>query len=230
MAKKFVFCVLSSAIVFSSSVGAVTLDFRHGFKHHTEQHANRVKVSDSIGMFYYGLESKFASQEEEDGSQGMFSDLERGDSEVDWGFKYSLNDNWYIQPGMPVAFGDNKYSLKPQFRVGYRFDDMPLTTTLRYRRQFTYYTEDEGDDSVKNKVTFKIGFSPGDYKYWLETNYVYNEDQDIFDNGRESYDAILGAGRRLGSWFPYVEFADVGVSSDSDTRQLRSRVGIKYYY
>ncbi len=230
MLKKYVFCALSSAFVFSSSAEAVNLDFRHEFKHHTEQHANRVKISDSIGMFYYGLEAKFAATPEEDGSQGAFSDLERGDSEIDWGFKYSLDDNWYLQPGMPIAFGDDKYSLKPQLRVGYRANDIPLTTSLRYRRQYTQYSEGEGDDYVQNKVTFKTGYSPGDYKLWLEVNYNYNEDKNIYDNGQEAYDVIVGAGHRFGSWFPYVDFSDVGVGSDTDTRQLRSRIGIKYSY
>tara|TARA_Y100001001_G_scaffold159036_1_gene179401 strand:- start:769 stop:1488 length:720 start_codon:yes stop_codon:yes gene_type:complete len=235
MSKKLFLGALSSAAfmstsIISTSVEAVTLDYRHEYKHHTEQHANRVKVSDSMGIFYYGLEAKFAGQSEDDGTQGAFSDLGRGDSEIDWGIKYPLDENWYIQPGMPITFGDGNNSLKPQFRIGYRASSLPLTTTLRYRRQYTSYSDDDREDYVQNKITFVMSYSPGDYRYWLELNYNYNEDRDIFDNGREAYDAIFGAGRRFGSWMPYFDLSDVGVSSDSDTRQLRTRVGLKYYY
>lgn len=230
MKKQFLSSLATLGLIFSTGASAVTLDFRHELKHHTDQHASRVKVSDSIGMFYYGLEAKFSGDRREDGSQDAFSDLGRGDSEIDWGIKHSLDDNWYIQPGMPIAFGDGNYSLKPQLRVGYRADSIPLTTSLRYRRQFTSYSEDSSDDYVLNKITLKMDYSQGPYRYWFEANYNHNEDRNIFDNSRTSYDAQIGAGRRFGAWMPYFDISDVGVGSDTDTRQLRSRVGIKFYY
>lgn len=219
-----------AGVMLASSAQAVTLDIRHEYKHHSDQHATRVKVSDSINNFYYGLETKFGAEKDSDGSQAAMSNLERGDSEIDWGFKFKLDENWYIQPGMPIAFGDNKYALKPQLRIGYKASSIPLTTALRYRREFVNDSEDYHDDYQQNKVTFTMSYNHGKNKYWLEANYYKNEDQDIYDNTRENYDYILSAGRRIGSWFPYLELADVSSSSSSDTRQLKTRVGLKYYY
>lgn len=219
-----------AGLMLATSVQAVTLDIRHEYKHHTNQHGTRVKVSDSIDNFYYGLEAKFAADKEDDGSQSAMGNLERGDTEIDWGFKFNLGENWYIQPGMPIAFGDKKNTIKPQLRIGYRASSIPLTTALRYRREYSSYSEDSSDDYEQNKITFTMSYKDGKNKYWLEANYLRNEDKDIYNNTRENYDYILGAGRRIGSWFPYMEFADVSSSSSSDTRQLKSRVGIKYYY
>ncbi|AVV32396.1 MULTISPECIES: oligogalacturonate-specific porin KdgM family protein [Cobetia] len=219
-----------AALVFTTSAQAVTLDIRHEYKHHAKQHATRVKVSDSIDNFYYGLESKFASEKRDDGSQPAMGNLQRGDSEIDWGFKFKLDKNWYIQPGMPIAFGDGKYTLKPQLRIGYKASSIPLTTALRYRREYANYSEDFNDDYEQNKITFTMSYKHGKNKYWLEANYYRNEDKDIYNNTRENYDYILSAGRRMGSWFPYMELADVSSSSSSDTRQLKTRVGLKYYY
>ncbi|MDO6460662.1 oligogalacturonate-specific porin KdgM family protein [Granulosicoccaceae sp. 1_MG-2023] len=221
---------LFSALVFSSAASAVSLDYRHEYKHHTDQHGNRVKISDSLGRLSYSLEAKFAATTEEDGSRSAFSNIARGDSEVDFEYKHPLQGNWYFQVGMPITFGDNKYSLKPQARIGYKASGIPMTTTLRYRRQFTQYAEGEGDDYVQNNITFYMSYGPSDYKYWMELNYYYNEEFDIYNDGRASYEAAFGMGRRFGSWLPYLELGDAGVSSSSDTRQLRTRVGIKYYY
>lgn len=230
MKKLYLSVLVAVAAALSSNAQAVSLEYRHDYKHHTKQHGNRVKLSASTGIFYYGLRVKFASVKNDDGSQDAFSRLSRGDSRLDWGIKYSFDESWYVQAGMPIVFGDKSNSLLPQLRLGYRASNMPLTTTLRYRRQITSYANDSSKDYSLNRITLGLTYKPNQNQYWLDINYFKNEDKDIFNNKSQNYDYRVGMGRRIGSWFPFLEFSDVAVSSDTDTRQLRTRAGIKYYF
>ena len=67
--------------------------------------------------------------------------------EIDNTATYKIDNNWYLQMGMPIAWdwdepnandGDwkmKKVTFKPQFRVGYKAD-MGLTTAIRYRHEY----------------------------------------------------------------------------------------------
>jgi len=222
--------LVAAAAALPLSAQAVSLEFRHDYKHHSDQHGNRVRLSASTGMFHYGLRVKFAAVPNEDGSQDAFRRMNRGDSQLDWGIRYNLTENWYINTGMPIVFGDKNYSLLPQLQIGYRANSLPLTSTLRYRRQITSYANDSSKDYSLNRITLSLSYKPSQNQYWLDVNYYKNEDKDIFNNTAEDYDYRLGMGRRMGSWFPFLEFSDVKVGADTATRQLRSRVGIKYYF
>ncbi|WP_241901765.1 oligogalacturonate-specific porin KdgM family protein, partial [Vibrio breoganii] len=96
--------------VAATSVSAASLNVRHEYKSHTEQHSTRIKMGDSIGNFYFSGELKFK------GADGDFmKDLENNGWELDLGYRYKIDGtNWTIQPGMPIEGRSAGMTYKPQ--------------------------------------------------------------------------------------------------------------------
>ncbi|MFA0252712.1 hypothetical protein AB4480_25195, partial [Vibrio sp. 10N.261.45.A4] len=83
-------------------------------------YAQRIKIGESVTVadktkLYFSVEQKFQSSDTTD----FWNQMARGDSEFDWGIRYDINKQWYIQPGMPITFGNERTTYKPQLRVGY---------------------------------------------------------------------------------------------------------------
>ncbi|WP_261836433.1 oligogalacturonate-specific porin KdgM family protein [Vibrio ishigakensis] len=226
--------------VAAASVNAGSLDYRAEYKHESETYAQRIKIGSSVKIsdpakLYFSVEQKFQSNDTGD----FWNEVERGDSEFDWGVAYNLDKNWYIQPGMPITFADNKTTYKPQFRIGYKAD-FGLTTALRYRHEFQKFTADknDGDTIQQGKITLT-----GSYKFtdeaWknlqlsYEANYNHNYDDVILSNNDNwEWDLGVKIGYKIDNFRPYVEFWNIkgDDGKTTDDRQLRTRVGITYSF
>lgn len=228
----------TAALLATSSIGvnAASVDYRHEYKHGTESNGDRIKIGGStkvdLGTHYYSVEMKFNGK---DHSYG-YNDLERGDSEFVYEFKYYVTDQFFVQPGMPITFGDSSVTYKPQLRIGYDFDS-GITTKLRYRHEFRDYTDDSknGETWQKSKVTANLDYTWDNMiQFGFEANYEKAHEGDnwkLYDNDSWNYDYNLKIGYKNDSnWRPYVEFGNVSESSSNDKRQLRSRVGITYSF
>ncbi|GEM77772.1 oligogalacturonate-specific porin KdgM family protein [Vibrio superstes] len=238
--------------VAAASVNAGSLDYRGEYKHESEEFAHRIKIGSSVKLsdpakLYFSVEQKFNSEDKSD----FFNQVERGDSEFDWGVAYTLDKNWYIQPGMPITFGDNKTTYKPQLRIGYKAD-FGLTTALRYRHEFQTFTDSasdtssaDGDTIVRAGKTIQQGkiTLTGSYKFsdeaWknlqlsYEANYNHNyDDVRLANNENWDWDLGLKVGYKIDNFRPYVEFWNIKGKdgSKTDDRQLRTRVGISYSF
>ncbi len=215
--------LLTAAVVMcaSASVSAASLDFRQEYKHDSETYASRVKIGGGVGNYYFGVE---AMQEGK-----PFSEWESKGNEFDFGYRHKIDDHWSIIPGMPITFLKGHVTYKPQVRVQYKFDS-GLTTKLRYRHEFRDFSDDRSSQQ-KSKVTANLDYNYNYFQFGLEGNYEKSLDEvPLFDNGDSNWDAVfkLGYKGQDWSWRPYVEFANVSVSSKSSDRQLRSRIGITY--
>ena len=210
-------------LVASASVSAASLDFRQEYKHESETYASRVKLGAGVGNMYFGVEAM---------QQGKpFSEWESKGNEFDFGYKYKIDDNWMLIPGMPITFFPGHVTYKPQLRAQYSFDS-GVVTKLRYRHEFRNFSDDRSAEQ-KSKVTANLDYKYNGFQFGLEANYEKGlDDQVFFDNGDTNWDALfkLGYKGEDWSWRPYVEFANVSVSSSSSDRQLRSRIGITYSF
>ncbi|MDO6684852.1 MULTISPECIES: oligogalacturonate-specific porin KdgM family protein [unclassified Agarivorans] len=240
-----------AAVFLSGTAFAGQLDIRTEYKHESEDHAGRIKIGDSTkvsdqGKVYYSVEMKFFSGDKVDGTPGGFlENLQRGDSEFDFGYRHKLNKKWYIQPGMPITFGSERITYKPQFRVGYT-SDFGLKTALRYRYEIRQYADgkENGETWNKSKITltggYKVKSMPNlklDYEanYWKSHEYEWDAEagkaKDAqFNNGDDNWDAGIFIGYQIEKWRPYVEFWNSSVSSKTDQRQLKTRIGVKYKF
>lgn len=232
-----------SATLISSAAFAVQIDYRHEYKAESETHANRIKLGSGFKInddwkTNVGIEMKFASDDAKD----AFSNVKLTETELDLGATYKVNKNWELRPGMPVAMTSTRTVFKPQMRVVYKAD-MGLTTALRYRYEIGNYIDGEGktgmdgvytERTTQSKATltgsYKIESMP-DLKLNYEANYwKSHNDLRTFDNGDDNYDAGIIVGYQLGDWRPYGEIWDSSVSSSTDQRQIKYRIGVKYKF
>ena len=210
-------------LVASASVSAASLDFRQEYKHESETYASRVKLGAGVGNMYFGVEAMQKGK--------PFSEWESKGNEFDFGYKYKIDDSWTLIPGMPITFFPGHVTCKPQLRAQYSFDS-GVVTKLRYRHEFRNFSDDRSAEQ-KSKITANLDYKYNGFQFGLEANYEKGlDDQVLFDNGDTNWDALfkLGYKGEDWSWRPYVEFANVSVSSSSSDRQLRSRIGITYSF
>ncbi|MDN3681749.1 oligogalacturonate-specific porin KdgM family protein [Vibrio tapetis subsp. quintayensis] len=216
------------------SVSAASIDYRHEYKHEQKRHADRIKIGGSSNDFYFGVEMKFNGAQNDDGSQDLYKNLQRGDSEFDFGYKHKIDDKWFVQPGMPITFSSEKVTFKPQVRVGYKFDS-GVQAKLRYRHEFQQYTEQSGDDNrQKSKITGNLDYSYEQFQFGFEGNYeiAQTDGYKLFNDGDTNYELNFKVGYKIPdtAWRPYVEVGNASVSSSTDQRQMRTRVGMTYSF
>ncbi|PSW10852.1 N-acetylneuraminic acid outer membrane channel protein NanC [Photobacterium rosenbergii] len=220
--------LIGSALI-AGQVSAASIDFRHEYRGSSERHSSRVKINESIGDLYFSGELKF------NGENGKFmEDLKNNGWEFDWGYRFRLNDNWTLQPGMPIEGRTGGMTYKPQVRLTYAFDQVEgLTLSGRYRHDFKTYSN--GDSTEKrHRVTGNVGYRMNDWQFGLEMNYYKAEGYELYDGKDTNYENNISIRYRPGAWSPYVEFGDVSYSrpenEGGDKRELRSRVGITYSF
>lgn len=224
--------------LFAGSISAASLDFRQEYKHDSEDWAGRIKIGGNTGSHYYGVEMKHS---------GNLSELQRSDSEFEYGYHFDLDDQWRVSTSMPITFGDKAVTYKPQVRVQYKFDS-GITTKLRYRHEFRNYASgttstgldgEEHDFLDAGKITGNIEYNWNSWQFGFEANYKEDFFNDTWNLGNRDgkyewdYNFKLGYKNGDSNWRPYVEFGNVQCNStctDSASRQLRSRVGITYSF
>ncbi|CAM4306272.1 MULTISPECIES: oligogalacturonate-specific porin KdgM family protein [Vibrio] len=240
------------ATIFAGSACAGQIDYRAEYKHNSDEYQHRIKLGSSVkasdqAKVYFSVEQKWNSNDKSD----FWNEVERGDSEFDWGVQYKLNKNWYVQPGMPITFSTEKTTYKPQFRVGYKAD-FGLTTAIRYRHEFQTYTSEAGTTTdvdgqkieragktiQQGKITLTGSYklpqkSLKNLKLSYEANYNHNYDNIRIENGKNwGWDAGVIIGYQVENFQPYIELWDVKgkTGTKTDTRQLRTRLGLKYKF
>jgi hypothetical protein len=233
---KSVLTTIIATSVLSANVYAASIDFRHEYKGKTDQHASRVKMGNTFeNNLSLDLELKFK------GKDGDFmQDLQQNGSEIGINYKYAINNEWALQPGMPIEFGTGNddrgnVTYKPQLRVTYTPDAVDsLSLSGRYRLDIKPGQSDEDgqDKKYRNRFTFNAGYSIDNLRLGLEMNYYKSHDSSyiLYDDKDTNYENNITAHYKMGDWTPWVEFGDVSVDSTKDTRELRSRVGIRYSF
>lgn len=207
-----------------------SLDYRHEYKHHTEQHNNRLKLSYSTSAFYYGGFVKFATEKNPDGSQDAFGRIKAPEAMLDVGTKHKINEQWYFRPGIRAGGGKGFHATDLQARLGFNPQGVPLKTYARYRRSIKNYHQSDKKSTVKNKLTLSLIYSHGANKLLLKTNVIRAETKPIYHNKKTDYDYSLGYSRDIQQWQLYLEVAEVSAHSKTATRQVRTRVGVKYNF
>ncbi|CAH0530321.1 oligogalacturonate-specific porin KdgM family protein [Vibrio hippocampi] len=235
---------LIAATIISTGLSAASVDFRQEYRNeqdNQDQYQSRVKIGASVGKHFFGLEAKQKGK--------PFTDWERGDNEFEYGYRFDLDKQWRVTPSMPITFSSGYVTFKPQVRVQYKFDS-GVVAKLRYRHQFRNYAEDnsttgrDGEQhSVLNssKLTANLDWKLGDWQFGLEGNYVedfINKEWKLGTNAEYEWDYNLKVGykQKDWKWRPYFELGNIQCSSSSGcgddyrSRQLRTRVGITYYF
>ncbi|MGR5266116.1 porin [Vibrio astriarenae] len=217
---------IAVASLIPTTVLAASLDVRHEYKSHTEQHATRVKLGDSIGNFLVDIEAKFK------GEDGKFmEDLRNNGWELGLNYRHKLDDNWTLTYGMPIEARTAGMTYKPQVRATYNFDGIEgLSLSARYRLDIR--THVDANTETRNRFTGNVNYRVNDWRFGFEANWYKSNDKSwvLYDNEDTNYELNASARYVMGQWAPYVEFGDVNTSSEKSTRELRSRVGLTYSF
>ncbi len=248
--------LFAASALLAGAASATTLDYRAEYKHDDEKYAQRIKISGGVTItddikLGFGVEQKFHSLDE----TNFWDQVVAGDSEFDWSIRYDINEQWYIQPGMPITFADDdeKTTYKPQIRVGYK-SSFGLTTALRYRHEFQVFSDSPKTATLTDGTTVSVSGKTVEQGKWTltgsydlkqfdneyldnlklsyEVNYNKNYDDVRLSDGKDSeWDAGIKVGYQMGSFQPYMELwtIDYGSSAEDD-RQLRTRLGLKYSF
>lgn len=233
---KLAIAVMATSVL-SVNAYASSIDFRHEYKSDTKQHASRVKMATTFeNNFMVDVELKFK------GAEGKFmEDLQNNGSELGLNYRYNINDEWAIQPGMPIEFGlpsddyEGNITYKPQLRLTYKPQAVDgLSLSGRYRLDIKPGQRDVqgADRKYRDRYTFNLGYSIDKLNLGLEMNYykAHSDTYIMYDGKDSNYENNLTASYKMGNWTPWAEFGDVSVDSLSDDRELRSRVGIRYSF
>ncbi len=223
--------VFITASLATSAISAASLDFRQEYKHDQEAYASRVKIGASVGDHYFGVEAKQAGK--------PFSEWERADNEFEYGYHFYKEGPWRATASMPLTFGSDSITYKPQLRIQYKFDS-GLVAKLRYRHEFRFYDSDSSnDDRDRSKITTNLAYNWEAFQFDFETNYAENWTDWVgewpMSAGDKEWDYNLKVGYKEQGWKwrPYVEFGNVQCTSSSvcdSKRQLRSRIGVTYSF
>ncbi|CAM3125289.1 oligogalacturonate-specific porin KdgM family protein [Vibrio rarus] len=219
----------------ATAASAASIDYRQEYKHQDKKYASRVKIGSSVGNHFFSLEAKQTGK--------PISDWEAADNEFVYGYNIKINKHWRVTPSMPITFGSDRVTYKPQLKVQYKFDS-GLTTKVRYRHEFRKYTGAKStQDSIdRSKFTGNIDYKIGGLQLGFEANYAqdfFNNDQwfggdHAKRNNEWDYNFKIGYKGSGWNWRPYVELGNVqyskGPSPRNSNRQLRSRVGISYSF
>ncbi|GAL33740.1 N-acetylneuraminic acid outer membrane channel protein NanC [Vibrio maritimus] len=232
-----------TTLLATTAVSAASFNVRHEYKNETKQHSSRVKLADNIGNFLVDIEAKFKGQ------NGKFmEDLQINGWELGLNYRHVLNDNWTLTYGMPIEARSAGMTYKPQLRATYQVDSIDgLSLSARYRYDIkhtngsTSYVDDNDDgnfepvvnpskDERRHRVTANINYALDDWRFGFEGNYYKAEGYNLYNNKDTNYELNATVAKRMGQWTPSVEFGDVNVSSTSDKRELRSRIGLTYSF
>lgn len=223
----------ATALMATTAVSAASFDMRHEYKHSSDQHATRVKMGDSIDNFYYSGELKFKGKDGE-----FLKDLQNNGWELDLGYRHKINDNWTLQPGMPIEARTSGITFKPQLRLTYALDSIEgLSLSGRYRYDIKQYSDGTSTQN-RHRLTGNINYKFDEWSLGLEGNYYKADGYDLYEDTDTNVEFNSTIRRSFGQWAPYAEFGYASYSKDggygpqetNNAFELRSRVGLTYSF
>lgn len=237
---------LAAAAMFTAAQAATfTVDYRHEYRGEYSENFDRICL---IGAFENGIgfyvDSSFKSGSERPGKydydEGQWGDFVTNATEMSlwWGYKIA-DTGFTITPGIITESTSETTGYKPYLRLQYN-TDFGLWFAIRPR--FDYWRYDDGRADQRNgRIDAWIGYNYGNFGINYNYTYMWTLSDDVnddgtggtrymYDNDDWNYEQNLSMNYRMGKWNPYIEIGDISVSSSSDERQLRLRVGIQYTF
>ena len=238
--KSIHFYVVLGILSLCSSLFAASIDYRHEYKFKTKLHTNRVKMANTFkNNIAVSVELKFRSVKERAILDDLYRTAEKRDvlddflrtgSEISMTYRWDINTQWGLQPGLPIAFSEYDNTFKPQLRLIYSPKQLSdLSMNIRYRLEIKP-TQQVLDNKCRSRYTFNAGYNIQKVRLGIELNYMHahSDTYILFDNKNTNYETNFVASYKISNWRPWLELGNVSTIPTSDERELRLRFGIAY--
>ncbi|CNG96179.1 oligogalacturonate-specific porin protein KdgM [Yersinia thracica] len=233
---KFKLLSLAVASLISTSAMAVTIDYRHETQDQSgNNHKDRLLMSHRFANgFGLSLEGKWKSASDKD---KPFHEGVSNGTEVVASYVYKIDKTFSIEPGFSLDSSSSANSYRPYLRGKANIVD-DLSISLRYR---PYYKRTSANINTKKDTTengynltsvlsYKIN---KEFQLDYELDYKQANKAGVILADNENYDWTHDFKLTYKwdkNWSPYMAIGNVSGSKNTDERQTRYRVGVKYSF
>lgn len=227
---------LAITSIVSVSSMAVTIDYRHEMQDTKgNSHKDRLLMSHRFANgFGLSLEGKWKGADKKDKA---FNETVSNGTEVVASYVYKIDNTFSIEPGFSLDSASNSNNYRPYIRGKANIVD-DLSVSLRYR---PYYKRLNGNVGTA-KDTTETGYNLttvlsykflNDYSVDYEFDYKKANSAGVILADNESYEwthDLKLTYKWDKNWSPYMALGNVPGSKNTDERQTRYRVGVKYSF
>lgn len=219
------------AALSSTGAGALELDYQHQYVDKDREHKDKFMIIEDLPHgFGMAFEAVTETAETHDGQPGKaYSRLTKDALKAKLKYSHKLTKTLKIKPKFTFSKGEDKKSYKTAVKFPYELTNR-LSVSPGYYHKVTTYDEqgkrNKNDDSWQLGAKYKFErFSVG-----VAHKEVYSNEL-LFDNKKRNYNnkALLEF-KATPHFTPYLEVADVEVDEETNERQVRYRVGVRYEF
>ncbi|QMI06952.1 oligogalacturonate-specific porin KdgM family protein [Citrobacter sp. RHB25-C09] len=210
-----------------TSAHAVYVDVRHEYLDDSKANYDRAYISHRFANGF-GFAIEAISKSGGDDTNKAFNDLETQGNEYTLSYQFKTGDVAW-QPGFVLETGDGYSNYKPYFRAHWTLNES-WWLGARYRFEYVRRSSDVRDDDTINRMDVWAGYKWNNFDWTIEGIYKKADKYDLYDGGKDNYEYNFRTAYIIDQWSPFVEVGNVSVSSNSDERQTRFRVGLGYTF
>ena len=199
--------VATLCLPFYVSADSASINYRHQMTEEDSAHADRIKLNYRMDSGL-GFEAEMKYRTAGDREDVAYDNMVNNGHEFTVSYNYKINDTFYVATRYRL---DMKKLDRDQIN-----SDMP---------------DNIKDDQDTHRLEGWLGYTPASkwaFEYqaiYFKTNYIR------YDNKKSDYEQNLIIKYKLTKeWAPFMEVGDVKVSSTSDDRQARWRLGVQYNF
>lgn len=207
---------LAVASLISTSAVAVTIDYRHEMQDQSgNTHKDRLLMSHRFANgFGLSLEGKWKGAQDKD---KPFNETVSNGTEVVASYVYKINNTFSIEPGFSLDSNSTSNNYRPYYKRTSANINTPKDTS-------------ENGYNLTSVISYKIA---KDYQLDYEIDYKQANKAGVVLADKENYDwshDLKLTYKWDKNWSPYMALGNVSGSKNTDERQTRYRVGVKYSF
>lgn len=221
--------LLAALLVCSSSVQAVTLDYRHEYTDVDKTHKDRFllthRFDNGLG---FGLEAMWKNGGNH--KDKPYNDLVSNGTEATLSYQFAATDRLNLQPVFVMQSGTAHTGYKPGLYGSYKFTDN-FSAALRYRWEYIRYTTAGVEDDNVNRADLWLFYKMAPWAFEYNYFYIHSDKRLRYDNKRGDYEHSVKVQYNLDkNWGPYATILNKSVRNNSDARQTGFRLGVQYRF
>lgn len=223
---------------FYACADSASINYRHGFTEDDSIHSDRIKLNYRMDSgLGFGAEIKYKTAG--DREDVAYDNMVNNGHEFTVDYNYKLSPQSALIPSFQIDSSKDSTTYKVGLKYNYKINDT-WYAAARVRQDAKSLDRDQVDHSKANRAKDDqnttrlegwLGYTPkGPWAF--EYQYIhFITDYIRYDNEKSDYEQNLSVKYKINKqWAPFMEVGDIKVSSTTDDRQARWRVGIQYNF